>query len=207
MPEPDVGGDLCRAQSIYVGGEYAARITKEVAVNIFLAKKTARRKQDRLAMRLAAEHGITAKAVRDIWSLRTWRRETEQYWTDDDRERPRARHRASGAARRARGARSLEIKSASVIAAMDVSEEAHAPPRDTAHFLPAEAPVATGHEEGAEDGPGPEGWEDSFVFPVSVGSDMAQELWSEWAAQAPLLADDGARGCAKEWVRQSCVED
>ena len=76
-------------------------ITEEVAVIIFLAKKTARSKQDRLASRLAAEHGITAKAVRDIWSLRTWRGATEPYWTTDDHARRSDKHGTKGAAPRA----------------------------------------------------------------------------------------------------------
>ena len=76
-------------------------ITEEVAVIIFLAKKTARSKQDRLASRLAAEHGITAKAVRDIWSLRTWWRATEPYWTTDDHARRSDKHGTKGAAPRA----------------------------------------------------------------------------------------------------------
>ena len=62
-------------------------ITGEVAVIIFLAKQAGRDSRDRLASRLASEHGITAKAVRDIWSLRTWRRATEPYWAPADHKR------------------------------------------------------------------------------------------------------------------------
>ena len=52
-------------------------ITEEEAVIIFRANKAERVKRDRLASRLADEYGITAKAVRDIWSLRTWIRGNE----------------------------------------------------------------------------------------------------------------------------------
>ena len=181
-------------------------ITEEVAVIIFLAKKTARSKQDRLASRLAAEHGITAKAVRDIWSLRTWWRATEPYWTTDDHARRSDKHGTKGAAPRASRAVTTQSLLASDVAAMDAGEGAHTPPRDLAppvftsmsrhavfpaHFRPADAPPSVapaGREEGAEDAPGE-------LFPVSAVSDMAQELLSEWATQVPFLVDDGTRGC------------
>ena len=62
-------------------------ITEEEAVIIFRANKAERVKRDRLASRLADEYGITAKAVRDIWSLRTWIRATKPHWTSDDHTR------------------------------------------------------------------------------------------------------------------------
>ena len=73
-------------------------ITEEEAVIIFLANKADRVKRDRLASRLADEYGITAKAVRDIWSLRTWIRATKPHWTSDDHTRS-ANKRAPGFAR------------------------------------------------------------------------------------------------------------
>ena len=62
-------------------------ITEEEAVIIFRANKAERVKRDRLASRLADEYGITAKAVRDIWSLRTWIRATKPHWTSNDHAR------------------------------------------------------------------------------------------------------------------------
>ena len=70
-------------------------ITEEEAVIIFRANKAERVKRDRLASRLADEYGITAKAVRDIWSLRTWIRATKPHWTSDDHTRS-ANKRAPG---------------------------------------------------------------------------------------------------------------
>jgi len=73
-------------------------ITEEEAVIIFRANKAERVKRDRLASRLADEYGITAKAVRDIWSLRTWIRATKPHWTSDDHTRS-ANKRPPGSAR------------------------------------------------------------------------------------------------------------
>eukprot|EP00277_Geminigera_cryophila_P018303 CAMPEP_0179437354 /NCGR_PEP_ID=MMETSP0799-20121207/21260_1 /TAXON_ID=46947 /ORGANISM="Geminigera cryophila, Strain CCMP2564" /LENGTH=359 /DNA_ID=CAMNT_0021218233 /DNA_START=45 /DNA_END=1124 /DNA_ORIENTATION=+ len=56
------------------------------AVAIFVAKRS-KSKRDHLATRLAEEFGVTAKAVRDIWNLRTWRTVTAQYWSPADAEK------------------------------------------------------------------------------------------------------------------------
>eukprot|EP00277_Geminigera_cryophila_P007788 CAMPEP_0179421312 /NCGR_PEP_ID=MMETSP0799-20121207/9693_1 /TAXON_ID=46947 /ORGANISM="Geminigera cryophila, Strain CCMP2564" /LENGTH=322 /DNA_ID=CAMNT_0021195099 /DNA_START=33 /DNA_END=1001 /DNA_ORIENTATION=- len=61
-------------------------ISGENAVTIFLSK-TNQIKGDRLAMRLAKEFGISAKAVRDIWNLRTWAHATKQHWSPADTEK------------------------------------------------------------------------------------------------------------------------
>ena len=58
-------------------------ITAEVARKIFTAK-TKRRKNDGLASRLGEEFRISAKAVRDIWRLRTWAHATRPFWTPED---------------------------------------------------------------------------------------------------------------------------
>lgn len=51
------------------------KLTHEDAVSIYLARLGP--KTPRMAMRLAAEFGVTAKAVRDLWTLRTWAKSTE----------------------------------------------------------------------------------------------------------------------------------
>ena len=53
------------------------------AIQIFEAKAD-REVRDTLAASVAAQFGITAKAVRDIWNLRTWVQTTEPYWTQAD---------------------------------------------------------------------------------------------------------------------------
>lgn len=59
-------------------------LSSNEAVCIFLAAKHGRTKRDRLALRLAHDFGITPKAVRDIWNLRTWARTTKPYWSPSD---------------------------------------------------------------------------------------------------------------------------
>ena len=67
------------------GGRLCA-ISPQDALSIFLAAKHNRTKYDRLANRLAEEYGITSKAVRDIWSLRTWARITRPHWAKLDKD-------------------------------------------------------------------------------------------------------------------------
>lgn len=57
-------------------------ISADEAREIFLARQRASARD--LAARLAPQFGITAKAIRDIWSLRTWTHITKPYWTRAD---------------------------------------------------------------------------------------------------------------------------
>ena len=60
-------------------------ITAETARKIFIAKtKRVRSKKDGLACRLGNNFGISAKAVRDIWRLRTWAHATWPLWAPED---------------------------------------------------------------------------------------------------------------------------
>jgi len=54
------------------------RLTHEEAVAIYLARL--RHKSCKSAARLAAEFGITAKAVRDVWTGKTWAAQTRSMW-------------------------------------------------------------------------------------------------------------------------------
>ena len=60
-------------------------ITADDARTIFISKKY-QTKRDGLACTMARQFGITPKAVRDIWNLRTWRKETEPHWSTKDAE-------------------------------------------------------------------------------------------------------------------------
>ena len=53
------------------------KLTHENAVAIYLARLGS--KTPKKASRLAAEFGITAKAVRDLWTLRTWGKSTAPF--------------------------------------------------------------------------------------------------------------------------------
>ena len=55
------------------------RLRHEEAVAIYLAKLGP--KSCKTAARLAAEFGITAKAVRDVWTGKTWADQTRCVWT------------------------------------------------------------------------------------------------------------------------------
>ena len=60
-----------------------AKIDEEAAINIYLAKAW-RTPRDSTSSQLAAQYGITMKAVRDVWNLRTWPWVTMPYWTRGD---------------------------------------------------------------------------------------------------------------------------
>ena len=66
--------------------ERMAKISQEVAIAIFVAKKSRahRSRRDNLASTLAARYGITSRSVRGIWNLRTWAHATQPFWTTDD---------------------------------------------------------------------------------------------------------------------------
>ena len=55
------------------------RLTHEEAVAIYLAKLGP--KSCKTAARLAAEFSITAKAVRDVWTRKTWADQTRPLWS------------------------------------------------------------------------------------------------------------------------------
>ena len=59
-----------------------ASLDEKSAVEIFLAKRTMRGARSGLSRRLADKYGVTAKAVRDVWVMRTWTNATKQYWSD-----------------------------------------------------------------------------------------------------------------------------
>jgi len=62
---------------------------KAIAIYMAKARHTAR---DMMSAKLAAEHGITMKAVRDVWNLRTWAWTTMPYWSDEDIQRFLSKH-------------------------------------------------------------------------------------------------------------------
>jgi hypothetical protein len=66
--------------------EGVCTITEEGAQLIFIARAQRKWRKTGLAIRLGAEFGISATAVRDIWRLRTWAHATWPYWTPADRD-------------------------------------------------------------------------------------------------------------------------
>jgi len=60
-------------------GPARQRLTHEEAVAIYLARLGP--KSCKTAARMAAEFGVTAKAVRDVWTGKTWAEQTRCVWT------------------------------------------------------------------------------------------------------------------------------
>ena len=55
-----------------------ARLSPHQAIRIFMLRRT---KTKYTAAMLAAKYGITPKAIRDIWTRKSWVRDTRPYWT------------------------------------------------------------------------------------------------------------------------------
>jgi len=62
---------------------HVATLDAEAAIIIYRAKER-HTPRDNTSSALAEEYGITMKAVRDIWNLRTWAWTTMPYWTKTD---------------------------------------------------------------------------------------------------------------------------
>ena len=58
-----------------------ARLSPEKAIRIFMLRRT--KTKDTAAL-LAAKYGITPKAIRDIWTRKSWVKDTRPYWTHLD---------------------------------------------------------------------------------------------------------------------------
>ena len=69
---------LLRGQAPTERGKPRHRLTREDAAVIYLARLGSR--SHKKATRLAAEFGITPKAVRDVWARKTWVAETMCVW-------------------------------------------------------------------------------------------------------------------------------
>ena len=60
-------------------------LTADSAILIFTSRAAKSSKlRDSSSSKLAHEHGVTTKAVRDIWNMRTWVWTTMPYWSDED---------------------------------------------------------------------------------------------------------------------------
>lgn len=66
--------------------DHRAKISAEEALTIFRARQADARR-DRTSYQLAERYRISAKAVRDIWNLRTWSTTTKPLWTPEDHEK------------------------------------------------------------------------------------------------------------------------
>jgi len=64
-------------------------LDSSAVIRIFLAKRSGYTGfvSRTLSTTLSKEYGLTPKAVRDIWSMKTWRKVTQPYWNAEDRQR------------------------------------------------------------------------------------------------------------------------
>jgi len=65
------------------------KLTSEQAIHIFTQRTT---KTARTALLLSEKYGISPKAIRDIWTLKSWAQETRPFWTRLDEQQSTARH-------------------------------------------------------------------------------------------------------------------
>jgi len=75
MPSFPPAGIVMYSQSERVSGR--ARLTSEQAIAIFKMRRT---KKARTARLLANKYGISPKAIRDIWTRKSWAQDTQPHW-------------------------------------------------------------------------------------------------------------------------------
>ena len=82
--------DRAATSEVHGDGRYTGYLqcilTHAQAIQIYRAKAD-REVRDTLAADIATQFGITAKAVRDIWNLRTWNKTTMPFWMQADHDR------------------------------------------------------------------------------------------------------------------------
>lgn len=71
LPPPYWAANVAQQQQT---GRKRTQLDAETVMRLFLSKYNTEKSAGALSSDLAAEHGLTAKAIRDIWNLRTWRR-------------------------------------------------------------------------------------------------------------------------------------
>jgi hypothetical protein len=64
-----------------------ACLDRVTAIRIFLAKRYNCGGRSSLSGMLGRRYGMTAKAVRDIWNLRTWAKVTAPFWNAEERQK------------------------------------------------------------------------------------------------------------------------
>jgi hypothetical protein len=69
-----------------VAAKRASKLTAETAIEIFVARASSSAR-DGASATLARRYGITMKAVRDVWNLRTWVQDTKPFWTRSDEQK------------------------------------------------------------------------------------------------------------------------
>jgi hypothetical protein len=84
----DQGSDCRTPKKVLVCPAHKrATLDDAAATHIFRAKRSIRGARSGLSRMLAKRYGVTAKAVRDVWSLRTWTSVTEPFWNSAERQR------------------------------------------------------------------------------------------------------------------------
>jgi len=79
-PEP-ANAEAELQKAVLGSGSERIRLTPALAVHIFNHGKT---KTKHSAALLSAEFGVSPKAIRDIWTKRSWASETRPHWTLDN---------------------------------------------------------------------------------------------------------------------------
>ena len=78
---PEIADADTELQAVLGSGSGRVRLTPALAVYIFNQGKT---KTKHTAALLSAEFGVSAKAIRDVWTKQSWAQETRPHWTLDN---------------------------------------------------------------------------------------------------------------------------
>ena len=148
---------------------------------IYRAKANREKLRDSLAAQLAAEFGITSKAVRDIWNLRTWTWTTMPYWTQADHDQFLPKHLCEAC--KAGNVRRLSDACARCANPPPLGRPAidHTVPSDNLGLS------ATAHVEGAQAVMGTEGSAGAWAGAATDPSHHPHSGFSDLAVGAPMF--------------------
>ncbi|EKX40142.1 hypothetical protein GUITHDRAFT_113879 [Guillardia theta CCMP2712] len=80
-------------------------LSRDTIVEIYKLRTNDKKIKTAASASVGLKHGVTAKAIRDIWNRRTWWNVTEALWTEEEREDYARRRKPCGKAGRPRGSK------------------------------------------------------------------------------------------------------
>ncbi|EKX40139.1 hypothetical protein GUITHDRAFT_113881 [Guillardia theta CCMP2712] len=105
-------------------------LSRDTIVEIYKLRTNDKKIKTAASASVGLKHGVTAKAIRDIWNRRTWWNVTEALWTEEEREDYARRRKPCGKAGRPRGSKDSKKRRAKIgagqisMAASRVDEQA-----------------------------------------------------------------------------------
>ncbi|EKX30792.1 hypothetical protein GUITHDRAFT_122992 [Guillardia theta CCMP2712] len=102
-------------------------LSRDTIVEIYKLRTNDKKIKTAASASVGLKHGVTAKAIRDIWNRRTWWNVTEALWTEEEREDYARRRKPCGKAGRPRGSKDSKKRRAKIGAGIAYSSWSEGP--------------------------------------------------------------------------------